>query len=369
MSAANARSVLGPFELLEKLGEGTFGTVCVARLAGDPGRRTLALKILKKEVAVGPNLDRTRDEARLLSRLDHPHIVRVERLMDVDGTPVIVMEHVHGASLGDLLNHQRSGVPASVALEAMRDTCLALDAAFNQPDADGKPLRVIHRDVKPSNTLMSTEGVVKVVDFGTAQSAFDGREARTQSVVLGSRPYMAPERLDGAPDTPALDVYSVGISLFELLTGKLPTLSVNQSTHDSALQRQLQHVKVAGASEDVVGAVRQLILDLCAYAPEQRPTPAAAAVRIAEVAALLPAELRVTLPDYARTVVKPLYDEREVEPPPMYTGTATPAAPPPAADRPLPASAAFAAFGALALLAALVVLALAYSGVVSVGSE
>ena len=360
MSATNTRSVLGPFELLEKLGEGTFGTVCVARLAGDPGRRTLAVKILKKEVAVGTNLDRTRDEARLLSRLDHPHIVRVERLMDVDGTPVIVMEHVQGASLGDLLHHQRTGVPTSVALESMRATCLALDAAYNQPDDDGKPLRVIHRDVKPSNTLMSTDGVVKVVDFGTAQSVFDGREARTEAVVLGSRPYMAPERLDGAPDSPALDVYAVGISLFELLTGKLPTLSVNQSTHDLALQGQLKHVGVPGATDDVVDAVRKLVQDFCSYVPNERPTPAAAAQRLAGVTAQLPPELRITLPEYARTVVKPLYDERKVKPPPMFGPAATPAPPPQATDRRLPLGAALAAFGALALVAALIVLALAW---------
>jgi serine/threonine protein kinase len=359
---AGPASVLGPFELLEKLGEGTFGTVCVARVSGDPGRRTLAVKILKPEVAVGPNMQRTRDEARLLSRLDHPHIVRVERLLEVDGTPMIVMEHVKGASFGDLLELQPDGIPASVALEAMRATCLALDAAFNHPDPDGKPLRVIHRDVKPSNTLMSTDGVVKVVDFGTAQSAFDGREAQTRSIVLGSRPYMAPERLDGAADAPSLDVYSVGISLFELLTGKLPILSVNQSSHEAALKRQLPFVTVAGAPDDVVAAVQRLIGELCAYVPEQRPTPAAAASSIAEVAALLPPELRVTLAEYARDVVQPLYDQREVRPPPAYGRASTPAAPQRGAEPRLWVGTALAIAGSVALVAALIVLAFAWIG-------
>jgi len=101
-----------PFQILEILGEGSFGTVCVARVTEDPLQRKVALKILKGSYASNTKiLNRTRDEARLLSRLNHPNIVRVERLMDIGGRPVVVMEHVQGVSLDKLLARNRQGLP------------------------------------------------------------------------------------------------------------------------------------------------------------------------------------------------------------------------------------------------------------------
>ena len=139
--------------------------------------------------------------------------------MEVGGRPVVVMEHVQGVSLDALLLRFKEGVPSSVAVEVMRQTCLALHVAYNESlGEDGQPMRVIHRDIKPSNVLLSIHGHVKVVDFGIAKGQFEGREANTESVVMGSRPYMAPERLDGISDNPTVDVYSAGMSLFELLT-------------------------------------------------------------------------------------------------------------------------------------------------------
>src|SRR5690348_2481215 len=94
----------GPFEILEILGEGSFGTVCVARVTADPLRRKVALKILKGAYASNKKiLNRTRDEAKLLSAISHPNIVRVERLMEINGRPCVVMEHVQGVSLDQLL--------------------------------------------------------------------------------------------------------------------------------------------------------------------------------------------------------------------------------------------------------------------------
>ena len=150
----------GPFEILEILGEGSFGTVCVARVSTDPLRRKVALKILKGAYATNDKiLNRTRDEARLLSRINHPNIVRVERLMEVGGRPVVVMEHVQGVSLDQLLLRFKDGLPAAIALEMTRQTCLALHVAYAEAlGDDGRPMRVIHRDIKPSNILLSIHG-------------------------------------------------------------------------------------------------------------------------------------------------------------------------------------------------------------------
>ncbi len=302
----------GPFEILEILGEGSFGTVCVARVAGDPLRRKVALKILKGAYARNQKiLNRTRDEARLLSRISHPNIVRVERLMDVGGRPVVVMEHVQGVSLDQLLLRFKQGIPPAVAIEIMRQTCLALQVAYNDVASDdGRPLRVIHRDIKPSNVMLSIHGEVKVCDFGIAKGEFEGREAETESVVMGSRPYMAPERLDGVSDSPSVDVYSAGMSLFELLTGRTMSLSINPVTHDQAMNRQLKFIQVDGMSSVALDDLRGAIKRMCAYDRDYRPSSSDAARQLEQIMYAIDPNHRIGLEEFARTTVMPIYESR-----------------------------------------------------------
>lgn len=302
----------GPFEILEILGEGSFGTVCVARVSTDPLRRKVALKILKGAYTSNDKImNRTRDEARLLSRINHPNIVRVERLMEVGGRPVVVMELVQGVSLDQLLLRFKDGVPPAVAIEIVRQTCLALHVAYAEAlGDDGRPLRVIHRDIKPSNILLSIHGEVKVVDFGIAKGEFEGREARTESVVMGSRPYMAPERLDGVNDTPAVDVYSAGMSLFELLTGRTMSLSINPVNHDQAMNRQLGYVRVQGMSQPALEDLRNLLRRMCAYTRDYRPSAIECARDLETLGLAIEPRYRIGLEEFARTTVLPIYESR-----------------------------------------------------------
>jgi len=302
----------GPFEILEILGEGSFGTVCVARVSADPLRRKVALKILKGAYASNKKiLNRTRDEARLLSRINHPNIVRVERLMEVGGRPVVVMEHVQGVSLDQLLLRFKDGLPAAIALEMTRQTCLALHVAYAEAlGEDGRPLRVIHRDIKPSNVMLSIHGEVKVLDFGIARGEFEGREAQTESVVMGSRPYMAPERLDGVSDSPGVDVYSAGMSLFELLTGRTMSLSINPVSHDQAMNRQLGYITVQGMSDAAQEDLRNLLRRMCAYTRDYRPSAADCARDLEQLLYAIDPRYRIGLEEFARTTVLPIYESR-----------------------------------------------------------
>ena len=302
----------GPFEILEILGEGSFGTVCVARVSTDPLRRKVALKILKGAYAANKKiLNRTRDEARLLSRINHPNIVRVERLMEVSGRPIVVMEHVQGVSLDQLLLRFKEGLPAAIALEMVRQTCLALHVAYAEAlGEDGRPMRVIHRDIKPSNVMLSIHGEVKVLDFGIARGEFEGREARTESVVMGSRPYMAPERLDGISDSPGVDVYSAGMSLFELLTGRTMSLSINPVSHDQAMTRQLGHIEVQGMSDAATEDLRNLLRRMCAYTRDYRPSAADCARDLEQLLYAIDPRYRIGLEEFARTTVLPIYESR-----------------------------------------------------------
>ncbi len=302
----------GQFEILEILGEGSFGTVCVARVQTDPLRRRVALKILKGAYASNKKiLNRTRDEAKLLSAINHPNIVRVERLMEINGRPCVVMEHVQGVSLDQLLLRFKDGLPAAVAMEVTRQTCLALHAAYAESHGeDGRPLRVIHRDIKPSNIMLSIHGEVKVLDFGIARGEFEGREARTESVVMGSRPYMAPERLDGISDSPSVDVYSAGMSMFELLTGRTMSLSINPISHDQAMSRQLQYVQVPGMSQAALEDLRDLIRRMCAYTRDYRPSSSEVARDLEQLNYAIDRRYYIQLEEFARTTVLPIYETR-----------------------------------------------------------
>ncbi len=299
-----------PFEILHVLGEGAFGSVCVARLADDPLRRLVAIKILKREYAANEKvLYRARDEARLLSRLDHPHIVRVEQLMEVQGRPVIVMELVQGVSLKDTLVTYPKGLPGSVAMEVIRQTALALHVAHHEAtDEGGRPLHAIHRDIKPSNMLLSIHGQLKVVDFGIATGQFSERESHTESLVMGSRPYMAPERMDGAPDTPAVDVFSLGMSLYELLTGRTIPLSVNPTAFAKELTKYLDALEVDGLGVAETDDLRRLLRATLAYEPASRPQARAIVAELDRLVDAVDPAHHVTLPAFAADVVEPLYE-------------------------------------------------------------
>lgn len=303
---------LGPYEILEILGEGSFGTVCVGRAQNDPTRRKVALKVLKPAYTNNKKiLNRTRDEARLLSQINHPNIVRVEALARFNTRTTMVMEYVEGVSLDQLLIRFKDGLPGAVAIEVTRLTCLALHVAFAEAiGKDGQPMRVIHRDIKPSNVLLSVHGEVKVVDFGIAKGEFEGREAETESVVMGSRPYMAPERLDGMSDVPAVDVYSAGMSLYELLTGRTMGLSINPVNHDQAMTRQLQYVQVPGMSQGALDDLRNLIRRMCAYSRDYRPTAFECVKDLEALSYAIEPRYRIGLEEFARTTVVPIYESR-----------------------------------------------------------
>lgn len=305
-----------PFEIVEVLGEGAFGAVCVGRMRQDPLRRLTAIKVLKPSYAANRRvLQRFRDEARLLSRLQHPHIVRIEQLVEDGSRPFVLMELIRGLDIRTLLRKLGHGLPPAVAMEIARCTCMALHAAWHEASSDDEaPLRVIHRDIKPSNLLLSVHGQLKVADFGIATAQFDEREALTDSLVMGSRAYMAPERLDGSRDTPAVDVYGTGMTLFEMLTTRIMGLSVNPAAHDRTLSRQLDHINERMMPAAVAEDLRRLLHRMCAYDPELRPDALTTAEELERLVQALPDDQKETLPSFARRVVQPLYESRQRTP-------------------------------------------------------
>src|SRR5437764_4733586 len=205
------------YELEEVVGTGGMSTVFRARDVQLD--RRIAIKILHERFADDPEyLERFRREARAVARLSHPNIVTViDRGVD-DGRQYIVFEYVEGENLKELV--QRTGrLPVRRALE------LALAVADGLSFAHEHGL--VHRDVKPQNVLLSREGEVKVTDFGIARSLHVEHGVTQTGTVLGTGEYLAPEQATGKPVSPATDVYSLGVVIWELLAGDVPFVGEN----------------------------------------------------------------------------------------------------------------------------------------------
>ncbi|MCB9763319.1 MAG: protein kinase [Alphaproteobacteria bacterium] len=287
------------FNLIRELGSGAFGTVYLAEMESLGGfKKEVALKLLRPEV--GDRSDagrRLRDEARLLGRLRHRHIVQVDDLVRVDGRWAVVMEHVPGADLEAILqatHKAEEDVPPLAAVEIVRAMALALDSAYTGVTAQGEPLRVVHRDIKPSNVRLSEQGEIKVLDFGIARAEFEEREAKTGRVRYGSVGYMSPERLLGEPETAAGDVYALGVVLYELLLGETfgrVKLAPDQQQNQLRLAQARLRVKLGeGSAAEAAEPVVQLISETLAYDVGDRPTAADVAERLRELTRRIPGE-------------------------------------------------------------------------------
>jgi serine/threonine-protein kinase len=164
------------------------------------------------------------DEARIASKIRHNHVVEILDLGEQNSVLYLVMEWVDGESLSAIRRYaaEKGGVPIAVAVRIIADVCSGLHAAHELRDDEGQPIGLVHRDVSPQNILVGYDGVAKVLDFGVAKVA--GRTTDTTNVghARGKPPYMAPEQALGHPIDRRADVFSLGIVLYQLITGKHP---------------------------------------------------------------------------------------------------------------------------------------------------
>ena len=201
---------LGKYELLERIGQGGQGTVYRAR--DTDLDRIVAIKVIDQSGADDPSYSEAlRREARLAASLDHPNVVTVYDFQVEDGTAYIVMEYVPNA-LDRLLASQRRLSPRR-ASEIAAQICLGLSHAHES--------RVVHRDIKPANILLTANGDVKISDFGIARALASSTRSRGTSA-MGTPYYMAPEQWNEGNVDGRADIYSLGILLYEMLTGAVP---------------------------------------------------------------------------------------------------------------------------------------------------
>ncbi len=208
---------IGPYRVQGVIGRGGLGTVYAAE-RDEPFRMAVALKLVRRGLDTADIMARLRRERQILARLDHPGIAR---LLDggstADGRPYFVMERVHGEPIDTWCARHGPSLPRRLAL--FLDVCAAVEFAHRN--------LVIHRDLKPSNVLVTADGVVKLLDFGIAKllvpdPAGEPLLTTRAEARLLTPAYASPEQLRGAPLTTASDVYSLGVLLYRLLTGRHP---------------------------------------------------------------------------------------------------------------------------------------------------
>src|SRR5919205_139947 len=200
----------GRYRILRKLGTGGMANVYLAE-DQELGRR-VAIKILNERHANDEQfVERFRREAKNAASLSHPNIVSIYDRGEAEGTYYIAMEYLDGRSLKELIV-SRGPAPVNVAIDYIRQILAAVKFAHRHG--------IVHRDIKPHNVLVDTEGRLKVTDFGIARA---GASQMTEAgSIVGTAQYLSPEQAKGTAVDQRSDIYSVGVVLYELLTGNVP---------------------------------------------------------------------------------------------------------------------------------------------------
>ncbi|HEY6357230.1 MAG TPA: protein kinase, partial [Vicinamibacterales bacterium] len=209
-SPASGPASIGRYQVIRTLGEGGMGAVF---LATDPAiDRQVALKLMRAGFNSGSLRERFAREARAVGRLHHPNIVTIFEFGEHQGEPFIAMEYVEGETLSSLIG--RPDVSLSQLVGLMYGLCAGLHYAHRAG--------IIHRDIKPVNVMVDTEGIVKILDFGIARAAaLSLTQSGTQpGTVLGTLNYMSPEQLSGKAIDQRTDIFAVGAVFYELLAGR-----------------------------------------------------------------------------------------------------------------------------------------------------
>ncbi|HSR67257.1 MAG TPA: serine/threonine-protein kinase [Acidobacteriota bacterium] len=255
------------YRIVGMLGKGGMGEVYRADdiKLGQP----VALKFLPRQLAADPRrLARFHDEVRLARQVTHPNVCRVHDIGDWEGLHYLSMEYIDGEDLSSLL--RRIGrLPSDKAVQLARQLCAGLEAAHEQG--------VLHRDLKPANIMIDGRGRARITDFGLAAVA----DALSPGDVAGTPAYMAPEQLQGGEVSVRSDIYALGLTLYEIFTGR-QTHSAKTLDELKRLRSRDSQVSITRYARDADPAVESVILRCLSADPSQRPASAL------EVAAALP---------------------------------------------------------------------------------
>lgn len=248
------------YRVVCKLGEGGMGSVWLAEDTSLEGRQ-VAIKMLPVVLATHPRAIRQlKSEARIALQLAHPHIATLRAFEESPQGPFLVMDYIPGKTLETLLS-ERDILSEKEVMTLFQPIAAALDYAHGQ--------KVIHRDIKPSNILIRDDGTAFITDFGIAREVKETMTRVTGRTTSGTLPYMSPEQMKGDPPSPAQDIYSLGATLYECLTGHPPF-------YRGQIEYQIVNSKPQPFPFST--AFTQSVLSCLEKTPESRPESATAVI-------------------------------------------------------------------------------------------
>lgn len=282
----------GRYQIIRTIGEGGMANVYLAY--DTILEREVAVKVLRGDLANDEKfVKRFQREAKAASSLNHPNIVEMYDVGEDDGNYFIVMEYVNGKTLKNLIK-KRGALSLSETIDIMLQLTSGIACAHDS--------YIIHRDIKPQNVMILEDGRVKITDFGIAV-ALNSTELTQTNSVMGSVHYLPPEQANGSGATVKSDIYSLGILMYELLTGKLPFKG------DNAVEIAIKQMKdrlpsIIAQNPNVPQSVENVVLRACAKNPENRY----------ESVREMHEDLKTVLSESRRDEPKLVYDYPEGEP-------------------------------------------------------
>ncbi len=274
---------IGSYVFMREIGSGGMARVLLAK---DPGGELVALKVLRKS-RFKTGLVRFRREFRALTRINHPNVIRVESYGDLHGHPFIAMEYVEGPDLHSLIRSFRGWEPQKRwrrVEEILVDLCRALAAIHRRG--------LVHRDLKPSNVLITKDRACKLTDFGIVKDLDPSHDPHLSTTLVGTWAYASPEQITGNPIDHRSDLYSLGVILFAMLTGKRPFVA-----NDMAGYLALHRDRPAPAPRDVNRKIPEHLDEITRRLLQKAPRDRYQSAQ--EILYRLEAEERVPLPSAA----------------------------------------------------------------------
>ncbi len=305
---------LGPYKLIERLGEGGMAEIYLARRPGYGGfERDFVLKLLHERLNPDPSFRQMLlEEAKLTASLTHPNIVPVLDTGYDEDVLYVVLDYVEGKDMHAYLSQavqRKREIPISMALFIAREVSAGLHYAHTRNDNEGQSLQLVHRDVSLHNILISYEGDVRIIDFGVAKIDSEMREKTRAGIIKGKFGYMSPEQAWDKKLDARSDVFSLAICLYEMLTGR----SVYGQSNDMiAMLRKVRAAEIAPPSTfrpEISKRVDNIIMKALASDPDKR-FRSAREFQIAITAAIAQLDPTLTPLDIG-SFLRALYDDIE----------------------------------------------------------
>jgi len=264
---------VGKYQILKRLAAGGMAELFLARTTGIQGfQKVFALKRILPQLADNEDfVEMFLREAKLAATLEHPNIVHVSDFGKADDDYFFVMSYVHGRDLLSVLRaaaKKGKRIPIDCAIAISLGTCAGLHYAHEHKGFDGKPLGLVHRDVSPTNVLVSYDGNVKIVDFGIAKAAAQNVNTRA-GVRKGKASYMSPEQCRGASIDRRSDIWSIGVVLWEMVT----MARLFKADNELAIMHKILHEvppELRDMDPQAPGGLQEIIDKCLAHEPSQR---------------------------------------------------------------------------------------------------